>query len=157
MIAPGQELNDPDAQSRAIDLLSAAAVEFERLSEPGFWSFTQQKLALAYRAAGNLTRAQQHIDAAMRCASADSPLQCVRLQTAQAHVLSSDVGTREEGLKILSEASAVAARSGLGHQLDSIRALRSALGERGSVRPLPIDPRRTELRAPSTGHRTTAT
>jgi hypothetical protein len=142
------KLGNPGSQSRAIALLSSTAADFERLSESTFWAFAQQKLALAYRAAGDLTQAQRHIEIARRSSSTSSPLQQVRLRTAQAHVLSADPRTREEGLRILSQASALAARTGLGHQLDSIRRLQAELDERSSGRLLLVDSRRTEPRVP---------
>ncbi|MFJ4409916.1 helix-turn-helix domain-containing protein [Streptomyces sp. NPDC088910] len=115
------KLGDND---RAVKVMTEAAREFEDLAEPGDWSVAHQKIALAHRAKGGLTKALRHIDIARSGGSGDSPLQRVRLSTAHGHVLMSDPNTRDSGLAILNEAAEVAGRYGLGHQLRSIEGIR---------------------------------
>jgi tetratricopeptide (TPR) repeat protein len=104
----------------AITAIAAATQEFETLEEPEDWSVSHQKLALAYLAAGDLTRASQYIDIALANRLRESPLQQVRLDTAHAHILLSDHGTRNEGSAVLVRAEQTAVRYGLSHQLQSI-------------------------------------
>jgi hypothetical protein len=60
-----------------------------------------------------------------RDSGADStPLQKVRLSTAQAHILLTDPATRAEGLTLLDSTAGVAAASGLSHQLSTIESIR---------------------------------
>jgi hypothetical protein len=64
---------------------------------------------------GDLSRAQRLIAVARDSSAGDTPLQMVRLSTAQAHFLLTDPATRTEGL---------AAASGLSHQLTTIESIR---------------------------------
>jgi tetratricopeptide (TPR) repeat protein len=111
--------NDP-----AIHIMATAIREFEELEEPDDWSVAHQKLALAYRGAGDLTSALRYIDVALTNRSSDSPMQRVRLDTAHAHILLSEPMTAEHGLAILTHASRVSHEYGLSHQLDSINRIR---------------------------------
>jgi len=104
----------------AIGAIAGATQDFETLEEPEDWSVAHQKLALAYLAAGDLNRAAQYIDIALANRLRESPLQQVRLDTAHAHILLSDRGTREEGNAVLARAEQTAVRYGLSHQLASI-------------------------------------
>jgi transcriptional regulator with XRE-family HTH domain len=104
----------------AISAIATATQDFETLEEPEDWSVAHQKLALAYLAAGDLNRAAQYIDIALVNRLRESPLQQVRLDTAYAHILLSDRGTREEGSTVLNRAEQMAVRYGLSHQLQSI-------------------------------------
>lgn len=78
-------------------MLTRASVEFERQDEAGYWAFAQQKLALAHRARGDLSRAYRHIDNVIGYGVAASPMQQVRLLTAHAHILVSDRRTETDG------------------------------------------------------------
>ncbi len=110
--------------------MTAAAREFEDLGEAEDWSVTHQKLALAYRGAGNLTEAQRLITIAGASGTTGTPMQKVRLSTAQAHILLSDTGTRAQGLTLLDETARLALDNGLSHQLRSIESIRTdALAE----------------------------
>ncbi|MFF2812721.1 hypothetical protein ACFVT2_37245 [Streptomyces sp. NPDC058000] len=108
------------ANTRAIELLEAATREFEDLAEPEDWCVTHQKVALAHRGNGDLAQALEHIDIARSTRIFDSPLQRVRLDTAHGHILLSDPATRDDGLSVLADATQVARRYSLGHQLRSI-------------------------------------
>lgn len=110
----------PDSVAYAIDVMTTASERFERLGEAVDWSVAQQKLALAYRARGDLHEALGYIDSAYRNRISDSPLQLVRLNTARAHILLSDPHAREEGTRALHGAREMAMSHGLRHQLDSI-------------------------------------
>ncbi|MQA87248.1 MAG: hypothetical protein GEV03_22125 [Streptosporangiales bacterium] len=108
----------------AARVMAEATREFEDLDEAGDWSVAQQKLALAYRGAGDLGRALQFIDVALTSGTDDTPLQRVRLSTAHAHILLTDKATRGHGLNLLDQTARLAMESGLSHQLRSIRAIR---------------------------------
>lgn len=98
---------------------------FEDLGEPEDWSVAHQKLALAARGAGDLTRALQYINTARTTGATDSPMQRVRLDTAHAHVLLSEPATRTEGLQVLHRAAKDATYYGMTHQLRSIESIRT--------------------------------
>jgi hypothetical protein len=113
----------------AARVMTEAAREFEDPGEAEDWSVAQQKLALAYRGAGNLTEAQRLITVAGTSGATGTPMQKVRLSTAQAHILLSDTdtdtGTRAQGLALLDETARLARDSGLSHQLRSIESIRT--------------------------------
>nr|WP_202512338.1 hypothetical protein [Streptomyces sp. SID3343] len=108
----------------AIDVMHQATEWFEKLDEPEDWATAQQKLALAHRGAGDLTRALSYIDIARGNCRFDSPLQRVQIDTAHAHILLTDPSTRGTGNTVLDRASDVAGRYGLNHQLRSIETVR---------------------------------
>jgi hypothetical protein len=83
-----------------------------------------QKIALAYRGAGDLNRATRYIDVALTKRASDTPMQRVRLTTAHAHILLSDKVTRDNGLDLLDSAAHIADQFNLGHQLTSVRTIR---------------------------------
>ena len=99
----------------------------EELGEAEDWSVAQQKLALAYRGAGNLGQAQRFIDVARASGVGDTPMQRVRWSTAQAHILLTDTATRARGLALLDETTRLAVQCGLSHQLRSIETIRRDL------------------------------
>ncbi len=126
----GTALSKGGEHGHAARVMTEAAREFEDLGESEDWSVAQQKLALAYRGAGNLTEAQRLITIASTSGTAGTPMQKVRLSTAQAHILLSDTGTRAQGLALLDETARLALDSGLSHQLRSIESIRTdALAE----------------------------
>jgi transcriptional regulator with XRE-family HTH domain len=96
---------------------------FEALDEPLDWSIAHQKLALAYRGAGDLGGAVRTIEVAL-AHRGDSPMQRVRLDTAHAHILLSDKATADEGLALLDTAGNVAQHYQLMHQYHSIQNIR---------------------------------
>lgn len=102
----------------------SAAREFEELGEAEDWSVARQKLALAYRGAGDLGQAQRFIDVARASGAGDTPMQRVRWSTAQAHILLTDTGTRARGLALLDETIRLPVQCGLSHQLRSIETIR---------------------------------
>lgn len=104
--------------------MAQATTRFEELEEAEDWSVAQQKLALAYRGAGDLDQALHFIDVARSSGADDSPMQRVRLNTAHAHILLSDRATSGQGIALLEETGRLAAGSGLSHQLRSIEAIR---------------------------------
>ncbi len=110
-----------------------ATREFADLAEPDDWSVAHQKLALAHRGAGDLSKAVHFISIARGGGAADSPLQRVRLDTAHGHILLSDPATRDDGRAVLDRAATMAARYGLSHQLRSIEGIKAR--ERGGIRP----------------------
>jgi transcriptional regulator with XRE-family HTH domain len=121
------KLPDKASTTAAVDLLTRASVEFERQDEAGYWAFAQQKLALAHRARGDLSRAHRHINNVIGYGVAASPMQQVRLLTAHGHILVSDRRTQEDGDLAFDKAQQLATRYRLGHQLASITAIRTAL------------------------------
>lgn len=121
----GTALSKHGEYDHAIRVMSVAIREFEELSEPDDWSVAHQKLALAHRGAGDLDHALRCIGIAHRTTTTPTPLQWVRLATAQGHVLVSDPKTRADGLRSLDLAARVAARYRLDHQLDSITRIRA--------------------------------
>ena len=106
--------------------MTRASHQFEELSEAEDWGVAQQKLALAHRGLGDLTRAWHYLDLATTSGVSDTPLQQVRVSTARAHILLSDAATRQEGLSVLDRAALTASASGLSHQVRSIQAIRQA-------------------------------
>ncbi len=126
----GTALSKHGEHAHATSVMSEAAREFEDLGEAEDWSVAHQKLALAYRGAGNLTEAQRLITVAGASGTTGTPMQMVRLSTAQAHILLSDTGTHAQGLALLDETARLALDSGLSHQLRSIESIRTdALAE----------------------------
>lgn len=109
----------------AIQVMRQAAERFEQLDEPEDWATAQQKLALAHRGAGDLTRALSYIDTARTNGRFETPLQRVQIDTAHAHILLTDPATRSGGHAALDRASDIAARYGLKHQLRSIKTVRA--------------------------------
>jgi tetratricopeptide (TPR) repeat protein len=108
----------------AIQVMRQAAEWFEHLGEPEDWATAQQKLALAHRGVGDLTRALAYIDTARSNGRFETPLQRVQIGTAHAHILLTDPATRSGGHAVLDRVSDIAARYGLKHQLRSIKAIR---------------------------------
>lgn len=126
----GTALSKDGEHGHAARVMTEAAREFEDLGEAEDWSVAQQKLALAYRGAGNLAEAQRLITIAGSSGPTGTPMQKVRLSTAKAHILLSDTGTRIQGLALLDETARLAMDSGLSHQLRSIESIRTdALAE----------------------------
>ncbi|UWE12959.1 helix-turn-helix domain-containing protein [Actinacidiphila bryophytorum] len=130
----GRALSKAGDYEPAIAPMAHAAHEFEDLGEPDHWSVAQQKIALALRGCGDLTRAFRHIEVARSVGGGDSPLQRVRLSTAHAQILLSDPATRDEGRSVLHGAARVADAYGLGHQLTSIENIRRTGGESPTAR-----------------------
>ncbi|MEV0318866.1 helix-turn-helix domain-containing protein [Streptomyces sp. NPDC050658] len=120
----GTALSKEGNNEYATRVMTAATLEFEDLGEPDDWSVAHQKLALAHRGTGDLTRALHYIDIARRSGTVDSPMQRVRLDTAHGHILLSDSATRNDGLSVLDQAAQVATQYGLSHQLRSIERIR---------------------------------
>jgi transcriptional regulator with XRE-family HTH domain len=112
---------DHDYASR---VMADAAREFEDLGEAEDWSVAQQKLALAYRGAGDLGQALAFIDIARTSGTDDTPMQRVRLAAAHGHILLTDKATYDDGLTLLDHTAQLALETGLSHQLRSIRAIR---------------------------------
>lgn len=108
----------------AVQVMSQASQELERLVEPDDWAVAQQKLALAHRGAGELTQALHYIDIARSSGTADSPMQRVRVDTAYGHILLSDPATLDDGHSVLDQAAQLAGQFGLSHQLRSIEGIR---------------------------------
>lgn len=129
----GTTLSKEGEHDYATGVMRVATREFEELGEPGDWSVAHQKLALAHRGVGELDSALRFLDIARGSDSAASPMNRVRLDTAQGHVLLSDPATRAEGLRLLDRTAEVAARYGLSHQLRSIESIRTT----GTPRPSP--------------------
>jgi transcriptional regulator with XRE-family HTH domain len=120
----GTALSKCGSHDHAVRLIPAAAAQFEDLDEPEDWSVAQQKLALAYRGAGELAKAARFIGVARDTAAVDAPMQRVRLDTAHGHILLSDRATRDYGVAVLDQAASLAAQYGLSHQLRSIEDIR---------------------------------
>jgi len=122
----GTALSKDGEHAAAISAMTGAARQFDQLGEPEDWSIAQQKLALAYRGSGDLTRASRFIGIAVASGVSVTPLQSVRLSTARAHILLSDRATITEGLALLDQAAQIAGANGLSHQLRSIQSIRQA-------------------------------
>jgi uncharacterized SAM-binding protein YcdF (DUF218 family) len=120
----GTALSKTGKNDYAVQVMTTATREFEDLEEPDDWSVAHQKLALAYRGAGDLNNALRYIDVALTNRSSDSPMQRVRLDTAHAHILLSDPQTLDNGLAVLGQAARVSSEFGLSHQLRSIEGIR---------------------------------
>lgn len=119
----GTALSKDGNNDYAVKAMSTATHEFEELSEPEDWSVAHQKIALAHRGAGNLTKALHYIDIARSTGTIDSPMQRVRLDTAHGHILLSDPATRDDGLSALDDAAQLARQYELSHQLRSIESV----------------------------------
>jgi transcriptional regulator with XRE-family HTH domain len=123
----GTALSKDGDHTPAAQAMARAADQFEELSEAEDWGVAQQKLALAHRGLGDLSRAWHYLDLATTTSGvSDTPLQQVRVSTARAHILLSDAATRQEGLSVLDQAALTAGASGLTHQVRSIQAIRQA-------------------------------
>lgn len=120
----GTALSKHGHHDYAIRVMTAATREFDHLGEADDWSVAHQKIALAHRGTGELTKALHFIDIARSTAAADSPMQRVRLDTAYGHILLSDRATMDDGLSVLDQAARAAAQYGLAHQLRSIETIR---------------------------------
>lgn len=120
----GTALDKHGDHDYATQVMTAASQDFDRLTEPEDWSVAQQKIALAYRGAGKLGAAMDHIGRARSSATVESPLQRVRLDTAHGHILISDPATRSAGMAALDQAAALAGTYGMSHQLRSIEGIR---------------------------------
>ncbi|WP_198654177.1 hypothetical protein [Nocardia aurea] len=132
----GTALSKNGDNDYAARLMLAEIREFETLGEPEDWSVAHQKLALAYRGAGDLSQALRFIDVARATAVTDAPMQRVRLDTAYGHILLSDPATVDDGLMILDYAAQQAAQHGLVHQLRSIESIKQSI-QREDRPPLP--------------------
>jgi hypothetical protein len=84
-----------------------------------------QKLALAHRGGGDLSRAAHFIGVARSSGIAHAPLQRVRLDAAHGHILLSDPATRDDGRAVLEGAAAMVAQYELNHQLRSIEGIKA--------------------------------
>lgn len=122
----GTALSKKGDNKHAVGVMATTTTEFEMLEEPNDWSIAHQKLALAYRGAGDLNNALRYIDIALSTRFVDSPMQRVRLDTAHAHILLSDPATADNGLTLLDQAATLSQRVGLSHQLRSIQKIRQA-------------------------------
>lgn len=122
----GTALDKDGEHDYATRVMAEASREFEELSEAEDWATAQQKLALAYRGAGDLDQALHFIDLARKSGATDTPMQQVRLDTAHAHILLSDKHTCEHGLTLLDQTAQRASASGLTHQLRSIHTIRKS-------------------------------
>ncbi len=121
----GTALSKLGQNGPAIKLMTSAARQFEDLGEPEEWSIAHQKIALAHRGAGQLDQAQKVIVIAGNTRVDDSPMQQVRLNTAQAHILVTDPATREAGLGLLDRCEQIAMQYGLSHQQRAIATIRA--------------------------------
>ncbi|MFF5209438.1 hypothetical protein [Streptosporangium sp. NPDC000396] len=121
----GTALSKDGNHDYAARVMLLATRDFEELAEPDDWSVAQQKLALAHRGAGDLSKALHFIDIARSTAVTDSPMQRVRLDTAHGHILLSDRATVDDGLSVLDHAAKMAAKYGLSHQLRSIESIKA--------------------------------
>jgi tetratricopeptide (TPR) repeat protein len=122
----GTALSKEGNNAYAVGVMDEATRRFEDLEEPDDWSVAHQKLALAYRAGGDLGNAVRFIGVALSNRSTESPMQRVRLDTAHAHILLSDKATSDSGLHLLTQAAATSSKYGLSHQLASIEGIRHA-------------------------------
>jgi uncharacterized SAM-binding protein YcdF (DUF218 family) len=114
-----------DRSDATIAAIKRAIQDFETLDEPDEWRVSHQKLALAYLGAGDPIKAAEAIDIAATGNHLGSPLQQVRLSTAQAHILCSDAASRGSGFALLDQTYALAEKFGLAHQMISIRRIRA--------------------------------
>jgi transcriptional regulator with XRE-family HTH domain len=121
----GTALSKDGQHLTAATMMQPVLRKLEALDEPDDWSVAHQKIALAYRGAGKLDHALNHIAIAVQHGVTNTPMQRVRLNTAHAHILLSDRDTETDGLSLLDEAAALSTQFGLAHQLTSINAIRS--------------------------------
>ncbi|MEV8609489.1 helix-turn-helix transcriptional regulator [Amycolatopsis sp. NPDC051373] len=122
----GTALSKCGRSNEAVLFIDPAIRSFDELDEPVDWSIAHQKLALAHRGAGKLDAALAAMDVALANRALDTPMQQVRLDTAQGHILLSDARTAPAGVKLLEESAALAERYGMMHQLESIQSIRLA-------------------------------
>ncbi|GGM78248.1 hypothetical protein GCM10012275_56110 [Longimycelium tulufanense] len=122
----GTALSKAGANDEAVPMMTSALGKFVRLDEAEDWSLAHQKLALAHRGLGDLTRATQYMDVALDHPCGDSPMQQVRRDTAHAHLLLSDPATRDEGFTTLERSLQLAEQHGLMHQAASIISIRQS-------------------------------
>ncbi|GAA0372889.1 hypothetical protein [Streptomyces blastmyceticus] len=130
----GTALSKEGEHDYATRVMLAATRDFEELGEPDDWSVAHQKLALAHRGAGHLSKALHFIGIARSTGVTDSPMQRVRLDTAHGHILLSDTATRDDGLTALDQAAKLAAQYGMSHQLSSIESIRTMTAGAGGPR-----------------------
>jgi transcriptional regulator with XRE-family HTH domain len=121
----GTALTKQGLHTEAAERMASAVIAFDDLGEVEDWAVAHQKLALVHRATGLLDQAHAALSAAAATGTTATPLQQARLWTARGHVLLSDRATAAEGEAVLSEALALTARYGLGHQRRSIDAIRA--------------------------------
>ncbi|WP_420707300.1 hypothetical protein [Streptomyces sp. NRRL F-2799] len=124
----GTALSKNGRHDYATHVMRTAIRDFEDLTEPDDWSVAHQKIALARRGVGDLDQALHFIDVARGSGNTDSPMERVRLATAHGHILLSDTATRDDGLRVLDQATSTAAQYGLVHQLRSIEGVRAMSG-----------------------------
>lgn len=122
----GTALSKDGRNEFAIQVMRQAADRFEELDEPEDWATAQQKLALAHRGVGDLTRALAYIDTARSNGRFETPLQRVQIETAHGHILLTDPATRSVGRTVLDRAAEIATQYGLKHQLRSIKTVRNS-------------------------------
>ena len=130
----GTALSKHGNHDYATQAMTAAIRRFEDLAEPDDWAVAHQKLALAHRGAGDLTRALHYLEIARSTGSVDSPMQRVRLDTAHGHILLSDRATAGDGLAVLRRTAELATQYGMNHQLRSVESIRRDY-ERPTSRP----------------------
>ncbi|MFF4919568.1 hypothetical protein ACFY4B_03195 [Kitasatospora sp. NPDC001261] len=121
----GTSLDKQGSHEQAIGIAESAIRAFENLGEVEDWATGNQKLALAYRGAGNLREAVRLIEVARTNTNGSAPMQDVRLTTAHGHILLTDRATAGEGLALLERAEVMADKYGMTHQRRSIRGIRS--------------------------------
>ncbi|MEV5748976.1 hypothetical protein AB0L00_14260 [Actinoallomurus sp. NPDC052308] len=129
----GTALSKAGEHQYAARVMAEATNVFEDLDEAEDWSVAHQKLALAYRGAGDIDQALRLIEAARTGGAQDTPMQRVRLNTAYAHILVSDRATRDEGIARLEETGRLAHDCRLNHQLRSIDAIRHEVEHFGGI------------------------
>lgn len=127
----GTALSKDGRYEYATKVMAQASLEFEELEETEDWATGQQKLALAFRGAGEIGKALQYIELARASGTTDTPLQRVRLDTAHAHILLSDRATCDHGLWLLEETAQLAEAAGLSHQVRAIQTIRVAFEQAG--------------------------
>ena len=120
----GTALSKDGRHGAAAEAMLPALRSFESLDEQDDWSVAHQKLALAYRGGGDLSRSLRHIAIALDNGATNTPMQRVRLSTAHAHILLSDQATSGAGLSLLDQAATTSRQFGLAHQLASIASIR---------------------------------
>ncbi|MGH8876178.1 MAG: hypothetical protein ACRD0P_02365 [Stackebrandtia sp.] len=116
----------------AVERIQHAVQVLDELCEVGDWATAHQKLALAYRIAGDWDAAMECIAIAESAAPVASALHRVRLQTARGHILLSDAATASQGEAVLEAAWRLASQYGLAHQRQAIETIR-ARGEQAGA------------------------
>jgi tetratricopeptide (TPR) repeat protein len=109
----GTALSKCGRSGEAVLFIEPAIRSFDELEEPLDWSVAHQKLALAHRGAGNLDAALDAMGVALANRAKDTPMQHVRLDTAQGHILLADGRTAPAGLKLLEESAVLAEQYGM--------------------------------------------